>query len=244
MSSQLARHRADVTRLRRVGGWPRRPAAAGCATAARSRPRRRRTRAGLRPRRRRVHQGGSRQPRRRDARLALDRAKLRASQDHDFRAQRLAAADRYEEALVEYQLAAELNPTDANVEAALRDRARSCARRSRSRATGRPSSSRSSSDRAISRRPGSTCRPRQASRLARLQQRQQPRCLHRIAQFAGLNVVFDPAFATQTINVDLRKMTLVDALTSVTASTHTFYRVSAPAHDHHHPRHARQAPGI
>ena len=48
-----------------------------------------------------------------------------------------------------------------------------------------------------------------------------------IAQFAGLNVVFDPGFRDEIINADLRKMTLADALTSVTASTRTFYRVSA-----------------
>ncbi len=51
--------------------------------------------------------------------------------------------------------------------------------------------------------------------------------LRSIAQFAGLNVVFDPGFRDEIINADLRKMTLVDALTSVTASTRTFYRVSA-----------------
>ena len=56
----------------------------------------------------------------RSARLALERARLRASQNHYFRGQRLAAAERHEEALVEYQLAGELNPTDANVESAVR----------------------------------------------------------------------------------------------------------------------------
>jgi general secretion pathway protein D len=56
-----------------------------------------------------------------NARLALDRAKLRASQDHAFRARRFASAERYEEALLEYQLAAELNPTDVQVEAGLRE---------------------------------------------------------------------------------------------------------------------------
>src|SRR4030095_6105929 len=48
-----------------------------------------------------------------DARLALDRAKLRASQEHAVRGRRLAGLERYEEAVLEYQIAAELNPTDA-----------------------------------------------------------------------------------------------------------------------------------
>ncbi|HET7618489.1 MAG TPA: hypothetical protein VFK20_08265, partial [Vicinamibacterales bacterium] len=57
----------------------------------------------------------------RDARAALARVKLRAAQDHTARGRRFAAADRWEEAAVEYQLAAELNPTDSAVDAALRD---------------------------------------------------------------------------------------------------------------------------
>jgi len=48
-----------------------------------------------------------------------------------------------------------------------------------------------------------------------------------LARFANLSVVFDPAFRDATISVDLRKNALEDALTSVTVSTHTFYRVTA-----------------
>jgi general secretion pathway protein D len=43
-----------------------------------------------------------------------------------------------------------------------------------------------------------------------------------------LSVVFDPAFRDVPITVDLRNNSLEDALTSLTASTHTFYRVTAP----------------
>jgi tetratricopeptide (TPR) repeat protein len=46
----------------------------------------------------------------RDARLALDRAKLRASLDHFSRGRRLSNAGRLEESLVELQTASELNP--------------------------------------------------------------------------------------------------------------------------------------
>ena len=48
-----------------------------------------------------------------------------------------------------------------------------------------------------------------------------------LARFANLSVVFDPAFRDVSITVDLRKNSLEDALTSLTASTHTFYRVTA-----------------
>src|SRR5688572_27515845 len=56
-----------------------------------------------------------------EARIALERARLRAAQEHAFRARTLAGAERYEEALGEYQLASELNPSDALVDEALRD---------------------------------------------------------------------------------------------------------------------------
>ena len=44
--------------------------------------------------------------------VGLDRAKLRASQDHFVRARRLAAIDKLDQALIEHELAAELNPTN------------------------------------------------------------------------------------------------------------------------------------
>src|SRR4051794_5126668 len=42
-----------------------------------------------------------------DARMALERARLRAAQDHAVRGRRLAGLERYEEAVAEYQLASE-----------------------------------------------------------------------------------------------------------------------------------------
>src|SRR5262249_11873335 len=38
----------------------------------------------------------------------------------------------------------------------------------------------------------------------------------------------DPTFREQPLNIDLRNQTLPDALSALTASTHTFYRVTAP----------------
>ena len=55
------------------------------------------------------------------ARKSLDRARIRAAQDHFIRGRRLAADDRYEEALVELQIAAELNPAGGDIDAALRE---------------------------------------------------------------------------------------------------------------------------
>src|SRR5262245_56604601 len=60
-------------------------------------------------------------PEDRNARGALQRARIKASQEHFYAGRRLAASVRYDEALVEFQLASELNPTDSQVEAALKD---------------------------------------------------------------------------------------------------------------------------
>jgi general secretion pathway protein D len=49
-----------------------------------------------------------------------------------------------------------------------------------------------------------------------------------IARFSDISLVFDPAFRESNISIDLRKASLEDALTSLTASTRTFYRVTAP----------------
>ena len=69
-------------------------------------------------------------PDNRDARLALDRAKLRAAQEHFARGRRLSNAGRLDEALVELQLAAELNPGSGDIDQELLQRPqRSCAPR-------------------------------------------------------------------------------------------------------------------
>ena len=49
-------------------------------------------------------------------RLSLDRAKLRASQEHYGRGRRLSNAGRLEESLVELQMASELNPGSGDVD--------------------------------------------------------------------------------------------------------------------------------
>src|SRR5689334_9083267 len=53
-------------------------------------------------------------------RAALERAKLRASQDHFARARRFAASGKLDIALAEYELSAELNPSNGDVDAELR----------------------------------------------------------------------------------------------------------------------------
>jgi tetratricopeptide (TPR) repeat protein len=54
-------------------------------------------------------------PEDRNARASLEQAKLRAAQGHFATARRLASIGRFDDALVEYTVAAELNPTNGTI---------------------------------------------------------------------------------------------------------------------------------
>src|SRR5262245_31882638 len=57
----------------------------------------------------------------RDAALSLQRSKLRAAEAHMTRGRRLFAIGKYDDAVMELQLAADLNPTSEDAERALRE---------------------------------------------------------------------------------------------------------------------------
>jgi general secretion pathway protein D len=165
-----------------------------------------------------------------EVRLALERAKLRASQEHAVRGRRLAGLERYEEAVVEYQLASELNPTDSSVDAALRD-ARQRLRTKVAVTRGGKTELESLIDRTRDmpapglelpdgvKLPGSLTFGTGATARA---------VFLTVGRFANLNMIFDSAFRDQPLSLDLRNATLPDALAALTASTRTFYRVTAP----------------
>jgi general secretion pathway protein D len=169
------------------------------------------------------------EPSDRTARLSLDRAKLKASGAHYERGRRLAANGRFEEALLEYQLAAELNPTNADVEREL------TATRNALRAKVAVAAEGRTALEALIQRtrdlPPSGHDLPQDLKLADslVFGDASARAVYTtIARFADLNLVFDPAFRDSTISIDLRNVTLGDALTSVSSATRNFYRVTAP----------------
>ena len=168
-------------------------------------------------------------PGNREARTALERVKLRAAQDHTARARRLASQDRYEEAVVEYQLAAELNPTDPAVETALRE-ARQRLRTKVAVTRGGRTELESLIDRTREmsapgldlpavKLPGTLTFGNGATARA---------VFLTVGRFANLSMIFDPGFRDQPLTIDLRDATLEHALAALTASTRTFYRVTAP----------------
>ena len=162
------------------------------------------------------------------ARLSLQRAKLRASAMHDQRSRRLTGTGKLEEALVELQIAAELNPASGDIDAKLRDlrsqlRAKLDVRadgktRLQTLIEGAKDLAPEGLDLPKDVRLGDSLTFRNASARD---------ILTAISHFADINVVFDPQFRDQTLTVDLRKTSLADALQAVTSSTRNFYRISA-----------------
>jgi general secretion pathway protein D len=163
-----------------------------------------------------------------NTRLALDRAKMRSSQEHAFRARRFASAERYEEAMLEYQLAAELNPTDTQVEVGLRD-ARQKLRAKDALSRGGKTELETIIERSrAATPPGLDLPPAKLPDTLTFSAASSRAVFRSIAQFGGVSVMFDPAFREQTVSADLRNVSLEDALMAVTALTNTFYRVTAP----------------
>jgi general secretion pathway protein D len=168
-------------------------------------------------------------PEDRNLQIALNRARVRASQEHYFRGRRLEATERYEEAVGEFQLAAELNPSFADADAALRATRQKLRTRlavSREGKTELQALIDRSRDLAPAgfelpdgvKLPDSLVFSNAGSAMV----------FKALGRLTDVNVVFDPGFRDTPISIDLRNISLQDALTSVTASTRTFYRVTAP----------------
>jgi general secretion pathway protein D len=169
------------------------------------------------------------QPENRAARQALERAKLRSAADHFSRGRRFSAGGRFDEALVELQLAAELNPGNAEIEDELntvKTRLRNKVAIARDGKTGLESLI----DRTRNMMPQGQELPSDLKLPASLTFRDAPSrdVFTALARYANVSVTFDPQFRDQPVTIDLREMTLENALQAVTAATRSFYRVSGP----------------
>ena len=167
-------------------------------------------------------------PDNRDARLGLERSKLRSAEEHFTRGRRQHAIGRLEEALVQLQLAAELNPTDRNIE----DLLEAVREELRTKATvARDSKTRLQTliERSQNLQPPGLELPPDVRLPAALTFRDaSARDVYTaIARFANLNIVFDPQFRDQPVTIDLRNTTVQTALDSISGATRNFYRVTA-----------------
>jgi general secretion pathway protein D len=167
-------------------------------------------------------------PDNREARLSLDRAKLRAALDHHNRGQRLRNGGRLDEALVELQIASELNPANGDTEAALAD-VRSQLRNKVAVTREGKTQLETLIERSRDLPPLGIDLPADARMPAAIAFG--PNASARdvftaLGRFANVNVVFDPTYRDQTVTIDLRNSTFEAALQAVAASTRNFYRVT------------------
>src|SRR3954470_5663487 len=164
-----------------------------------------------------------------DARDGLQRARLRASEEHLVRARRLAAMNKLEDAVVEYGVAAELNPTSPAIEEELTT-TRNKLRARVAVARGGKTELQTLIDRTRDLPPPGLDLPTTVRMPASLTFRDANSrdVFTSIARFAGISVVFDTQFRNDPVSVDLRNASLEDALSTVTAATRTFFRVTAP----------------
>jgi general secretion pathway protein D len=164
-----------------------------------------------------------------DARAGLERSKVRASEEHLQRARRLSAVGKLDEALVEYGMAADLNPTSSVIDEELRS--------TRSKLRVRVAVSREGKtelqtliDRTRDLPPAGLDLPQNARMPATLSFRDAGSrdVFMAIARFAGISLIFDSTFRESPVTVDLRNSSLADALNTVAGATRTFYRVTSP----------------
>src|SRR3954466_16166648 len=153
-------------------------------------------------------------------RAALERAKLRASQDHFTRARRFAATGKLDVALAEYEIAAGQNPGSGDIDAELRS--------TRNKLRAKVAVSREGKtelqtiiERARDLPPPGLDLPQGVKMPASLTFRDATSrdVFTVIARFANISLIFDPAFRDTPISVDLRNATLDDALNTVAGAT-------------------------
>lgn len=163
----------------------------------------------------------------RHARASLERAKVLAAQAHFSRGRRLAQGGRFDEALVEFQIAGELNPGSSEIEAELaytREQLRTkVAVRGRTRLE---TLIEQSFDAPL---PGNELPPDVSLPDTLVFREANARDVYTaIARFADLSIVFDPSFRDQPVSIDLRNAPLDRALDTLSTSTRNFWRVTAP----------------
>jgi general secretion pathway protein D len=163
-----------------------------------------------------------------DARQGLERARLRAAQDHFTRGRRHHAAGRLEEALVELQTAVELNPGDPNVNELL-DSVRAQLRTKVAVSRGAKTELETLIERSRTMEPPGLALPSDIRLPSSLTFRDaSSRDIYTaLARFANVNIVFDPQFRDQPVTIDLRNATFEEALASLSMATRNFYRVTA-----------------
>src|SRR5688572_4373932 len=162
------------------------------------------------------------------ARTGLQRARMRASQDHFTRARRHAANRRLEEAVAEYKLAAELNPDNPVIAQELEQTQNQLRAQVLVNRDGKTALEALVERMKDQRLPGLDIEAAPLPDELTFRDASNQVIIRALAQMANVNVVFDPAFRPSPISIEIRNQHFAEALQSITASTQNFYRVTAP----------------
>jgi len=165
-----------------------------------------------------------------EARLSLERAKLRASDAHLARGRRLFAIGKYDDAVLELQISSDLNPTNSDAERDLRT-ARAAVRAKLAAPAEGKTALESLLSRARDLPPVGNDLPnvKLANQIMTGTQATSRQVYLTIARMANLSVVFDQTFRDAAAPVTLlNDVTVKQALDAVARATNTFYQVSAP----------------
>jgi general secretion pathway protein D len=163
-----------------------------------------------------------------NARTGLQRARVRAAQDHFTRARRHVANRRFDEAVVEYKLATELNPDDRAIAQELEQTQNQLRAQVVINRDGKTELEALVERMKDQRLPGLDVPAEPLPDELTFRDASNQLIIRALAQIAKVNVVFDPAFRPSTISIEIRNQTFAEALQSITASTQNFYRVTAP----------------
>jgi general secretion pathway protein D len=166
-------------------------------------------------------------PDNRAAREGLEMAKVRSSLDHFSQGRRLEATGKLDEALVELQLAAELNPGNPEIDELLRNvrtqlRNKVASRDGKTELQTLVEKSRElmpeGQDLPTDIRMPDSMTFREANARD---------VFTALGKIADVNVIFDPQFRPQAVSIDLRNTSFEEALKAVSTATRNFYRVTA-----------------
>jgi general secretion pathway protein D len=156
----------------------------------------------------------------------LERARLRAAQHHYAQGRRRIGQGDLQEALIEFQISAELNPESGEIQDALRTTRLSVQTELSARGANQTTLE------------ALVARSRDLPPVGlELPEVTLPNSLvfrdastrdvfSALGQFANISVIFDPDFVDERLSIDLRSATLNTALTSVARSTRNFYRIT------------------
>ncbi len=167
-------------------------------------------------------------PTNRDALQGLERAKLRASQDHFSKARRLSSTGNLEEALVEYQLASELNPGNSDINGELQATRTQLRAKIAVREDGKTRLESLIAQSLDAPLPGATLPTGVKLPDSLVFRDAGSRDVYAaIGKFTNLSVLFDPTFRDQPLSIDLRGVALEEALAAISTATRNFWRATS-----------------